>query len=125
MIDQRRLAMLARIAGLRKEIDLMALSAASALQQAAEARLKALDTAASEARWVAEGQTDASFLSAQDGFARWTASRRSRLMQDLDAANALWTAERTKAARSFGRCQALDAVQGQVAGQRARRRTLD
>lgn len=122
MIDPKRLADLARLAVLRKDADLMSLAVASARRQAAEDRIRALDTAAAEARAVAEGQTDPAFLAAQEGFARWTAARRSVLMQDLDAAMSRAAEERVTAARSFGRCRALDTARQRIAGQIARRR---
>ncbi|MBC7142682.1 MAG: hypothetical protein H5U18_11120 [Rhodobacteraceae bacterium] len=122
MIDPKRLAGLARLATLRKDADLMSLAAANARRQAAEDRVRALDTAAAEARAVAEGQTDPAFLAAREGFARWTAARRSVLLQDLDAATSRTAVERATAARSFGRCQALDTARQRIAGQIARRR---
>lgn len=122
MIDPKRIAGLAWLAALRKDADLMSLAAANARRQAAENRVRALDTAAAETRAVAEGQTDPAFLAAQEGFARWTAARRSVLMQDLDTATSRAAAARAMAARSFGRCQALDTARQRIAGQIAGRR---
>ena len=122
MIDPKRLAGLARLAALRKDADLMSLAAANARRQAAEDRVRALDTAAAEARTVAEGRTDPAFLAAQEGFARWTAARRSVLLHDLEGAASRVAAARAMAARSFGRCQALDTARQRIAGQIARRR---
>ncbi|OYX41640.1 MAG: hypothetical protein B7Z02_15065 [Rhodobacterales bacterium 32-67-9] len=121
MIDPKRLAGLARMAALRKDADLMALAAETVRRTAADDRLRALDTAAVVARSAAEGNTDPAFLAAQEGFARWVAARRSVLTQDLDIATSRVAVERARAARSFGRCQALDATRTRLAEEMARR----
>ena len=108
MSNAGRLAALARLAALKKEADLMALSAAAFRRTAIEARLRALDEATAEAVRSAERSEDTGTLIAQQAYARLMAARRTVLGGDLVRATAAWQTARTMAAQSFGQSTVLD-----------------
>ena len=109
MSGDNRLWRLAQLSSLVKDADLMALSAATAQKQAIEARIRALDAAASNALLPAE-PADYLRLAAQQGFARLIAERRTVLESKLANASVRVGECRAKAVVSYGRSGAIGKI---------------
>lgn len=107
MTDQRRIAALARVAGIRKDADLAMLSAAGHRLRSLRARVEALETAIAEARATATTAADPLALAALEAFSRWSEQRSLELAESLDDAERQLAEARSRARVSFGRADVL------------------
>lgn len=107
MTDRRRIAALARVAGICKDADLAMLAAAGLRLRSLQARVEALDTAITEARATAATAADPPALAALEAFSRWSQRRRLELAESLDDAERQVAEARSRARVSFGRADVL------------------
>lgn len=108
MTDPRRLAPLARLAGLTLDAELAELRRLKARRDATLAALETLDRPVRDATgdlppvaaWRAEMQ-----------YRKWADARRAEINTRLAAQTAAWMQSRDSAARAFGRKQALETIE--------------
>ncbi len=108
MSRARRIAELANLAAIRREVELAALSRASEARREAEARLAEIDAERAGARGALAGDDAATLGAAANRFERWALAERARRNMELARVTAEWMDRRAVAARAHGQNEVLD-----------------
>lgn len=106
MTDRARLAALAALLALRRDVRLAALSRAAGARVAVTDRLAALDAE------PAPAAPDDPLITAQQAlrYRQWTAAQKIALNRELAARTAAWMTAREAARADFGRAAAMQAL---------------
>lgn len=124
MTNLERLAVLTRLAAVKRDADLARLARAAAERDTVKMQLDALDAAAKAARDTAAAASDPATSVAQEFFARLVVSERTRLDATLSGATEIWCIRREAAEQSFGRSEALRRLQDDLHSAAAKRTRL-